>query len=149
MKKVQIIFACICFVLLGGSDALGCLCKPESPSHAIERLRKQAKVIFVGRVKTVTKEPKGYTTTFEIERSWKGDRAREITIYTEGGCMAWFEAGRSYVVYASLDSVSRLTTNVCMRTGLLKYATEDLKRLGKPQFTNDVAGTKTNHRVVR
>jgi hypothetical protein len=139
MKVLSVIFVCICFVVFDANAALACLCKPESPTRAIKRLRKTATVIFVGTVKEVRKEVKdyqiGYWATFKVKQSWKSDQVDEITVFTEGGCMAWFEAGRTYIVYASPDSSNRLSTNVCMRTGLVKYAAEDLKRLGKPQFT--------------
>lgn len=55
--------------------------------------------------------------------------------------MAWFEVGRTYLVYASPGKEGRLSTSVCMRTRLIKYAAEDLKRLGKPKFVNVAAGT--------
>jgi len=144
------IFVCICLVAFKASVTLGCECKAESTSRTIKRLRKTATVIFVGKVKEVRKEVKdyhiGYWATFDIEKSWKGEKPVQITIYTGGGCMAWFETGRTYLVYASPDSANRLSTDVCMRTRLIKYAAEDLRRLEKPQYTDGV--TRTNHLVL-
>ena len=149
--KVRVLLAicvCICIVVLDGTATLACECKAESPGRTIKRLRKTATVIFVGTVKEVRKEVKdyhvGYWATFKVKQSWKPGQVDEVTVFTEGGCMAWFEVGRTYLVYASPDKANRLSTNVCMRTGLVKYAAEDLRRLGKPRFTSDVAGAKTN-----
>jgi len=131
--RVLMIVVCVCFILLNANESLACLCKPESTGHAIKRLRKEAKVIFVGKVRNVRKEKGGYIATFDIEKSWKGDRVSEFDVYTEGDCAAWFVTGRIYLVYAAQNDKHNLETDVCMRTRLLVYAMEDLKRLGKPR----------------
>ena len=148
-EKIRVlgaIFICICIVVINANAAWACECKAESPSRAIKRLRKTATVIFVGTVTEVRKEVKdyhiGYWATFKVKQSWKSDQVDEVSVFTGGGCMAWFEAGRSYLVYARPDNSNRLSTDVCMRTGLIKYASEDLKLLGKPQFTSQQEAIK-------
>ena len=132
----------ICAVLLvfNVSVAMACLCDGESPKRTIKKLRKTATVIFSGTVTEVTKEVKdgriGYWATLKVKQSWKSDRVEELRMYyTVGGCSAWFEEGRTYMVYAKPDAEGRLSTSVCMRTRLIEGAAEDLKLLGKPQFT--------------
>ena len=140
------IVICICIVVLNANGALACECKAESPSRAIKRLRKTATVIFTGTVTEVRKEVRdyhiGYWATFKVKKSWKSNHVEEVSVFTDGGCMAWFETGRTYLVYARPDSSKRLSTNVCMRTGLIEYAAEDLKLLGKPQFTAEIERTE-------
>lgn len=136
----------ICAVLLifNVSTAMACLCQGESPKRTIKKLRKTATVIFSGTVTEVTKEMKegrlGYWATLKVKQSWKSDRVEEIRVYTTGGCKAWFETGRTYMVYAQPDESNRLSTNVCMRTRIIEYAAEDLKLLGKPEFTAGTSG---------
>lgn len=137
----------ICAVLLvfNVSAAMACLCPAESPKRTIKKLRKTATVIFSGTVTEVTKEVKdgriGYWATLKVKQSWKSDRVEEIRMYfTVGGCSAWFEVGRTYMVYAQPDAEGRLSTSVCMRTRLIELAAEDLKLLGKPQFVAETPG---------
>ena len=152
MSFLEKLLICIGLVVLSATAVLGCECKVESPGRAIKRLRKTATVILVGRVTEVRKEVRdyhiGYWATLKVKKSWKSDHVDEITVFTEGGCMAWFETGRTYLVYARPDRSNRLSTNVCMRTRLIEYAEEDLKLLGKPQFTAEVAGTQRTQRVM-
>jgi hypothetical protein len=136
----------ICAVLLvfNVSAAMACLCEGESPKRTIRKLRKTATVIVSGTVTEVTKERKdgrlGYWATLKVKQSWKSDRVEEIRVYTTGGCKAWFEAGRTYMVYAQPDAEGRLSTSVCMRTRLIELAADDLKLLGKPQFAAETPG---------
>lgn len=145
MSVLGKILICIGLVALNANATVACECKAESPSRAIKRLRKTATVIFVGTVTEVRKEVRdyhiGYWATFKVKKSWKSNHIDEVSVFTDGGCMAWFETGRTYLVYARPDGSKRLSTNVCMRTGLIEYAAEDLKLLGKPQFTAEIEGT--------
>ena len=140
----------ICIMFLTANGILACQCKAESSSNAIKKLKKTATVIFTGTVTEVRKEVRdnhvGYWTTFKVKESWKSNHA-EVSIFSDGGCMAWFESGRTYLVFAKPDSSNRLSTNVCMRTGLIEYAAEDLKLLGKPKFTG--TGSAKQARDIR
>lgn len=137
MRILILLTVCAILTFLNPSESLACLCKSESPRRAIKRLQKESTAIFVGTVKTVTKEKLGYRATLIVQKLWKYPAIEEITVQTEGGCMAWFDTGRVYLVYALKDDFDNLKTNVCMRTRLVEYAAEDLKRLGKPDVVYD------------
>lgn len=141
MKFLLALVMTIFWVALTANEASACLCKAEPASRQIARLRKQSTAIFVGKAKDVTKEMSAsgriaYRAVLEVEQSWKGAETEEITVFTDGGCMAWFEVGRTYLIYALKDDAGKLQTNICMRTGLVKYFAEDIKRLGKPKIIN-------------
>jgi len=137
MKIEKLFILSLFCIFLYSTETLACLCKSESPKKAIKRLQKESSEIFIGTVKEVVREKVNYyKATFTVEKSWKGNRVEEVTVYTEGGCMAWFETGRKYIVYARIGDNDILRTDVCIRTRLVEYADEDIKRLGKPSFTN-------------
>ena len=133
MRVVVSLIMCVFFALVGPNEALACLCKPEPVRQKIKRLQKESTAIFEGTVKSVTKEKLSYRATLTVRKQWKYPATEEITVRTEGGCMAWFEVGRDYLVYAVKDDGGEFKTDVCMRTRLVEYAAEDLKRLGKPK----------------
>jgi len=136
--KILILFVLsVSVVLLDVTESAGCLCRREPISHAIKRLRKEARVIFMGRVTDVVKEGVSYRASLAIEKSWKGDQHDDVTIYSGGGCMVWFEKGQEYLVYGYKDNENRLQTDMCMRTRPIPLASEDLKRLGKPKVTRE------------
>lgn len=147
MRIVILFTLCVGCALFSPAQSLGCLCKSEPVSKTIKRLRKESNAIFVGTVKAVAKDEMGYKATFIVEKTWKSIPVKEATIQTKGGCMAWFETGRSYLVYAAKDSADKLTTNVCMRTRLIKYASQDLKLLGEPKQSTQNLKVDGSHRV--
>jgi hypothetical protein len=153
VRVLAVLCACIFILVLNAAATPACECKAESPERAIKRLRKTATVIIVGTVIEVNRVVKNnhvaYWATFKVKQSWKSNQLDEISVFTEGGCMAWFETGRTYIIYAGPDSAKRLSTNVCMRTGLIEYAEEDLRLLGKPQFTSDVTSAECKQLAPR
>jgi len=124
----------ISVLVVGHTQVLACECRPESTKKTITRLRKEAATIFVGTAKEITKQADSYKATFVVEKWWKGVQNPEIEIFTYGGCMAWFESGKTYLIYASPDKEGKLSTDICMRTRLISYAAEDMKRLGKAKI---------------
>jgi hypothetical protein len=135
-KKTMMICVSVCFLLINSGAATACTCKFESVKKTIARVRKHAKVIFVGEVTTLTRETgkDGFwvdIATFKVLEEWKSPKAVDVTIKTSGGCSAYFEMGRKYLVYAEEKDKNELWTNVCMRTGVVELAQEDFKILGK------------------
>lgn len=139
MRVVVSVILCLSFTLLTPNEILACLCKPEPVRQKIKRLQRESAAIFEGTVKSVTKDNLRYRATLTVKKLWKYKATEEITVKTEGGCMAWFEVGRSYLVYAVKDDLGEFKTDVCMRTRLVEYASEDLKRLGKPNVVYDAS----------
>ena len=137
MKIVMFALMSVCCMLMMENKSSACLCKPESPKQTIARLHKEAAAVFIGEAREVSKEFQTYRVVFVVQKAWKFEGKDEITIYTEGGCMVSFEAGKTYMVYADKDQSAKLYTNMCMRTGLVKYFDEDVKRLGRPAFVRE------------
>lgn len=152
MKRLLLFTLPVCVMLLHADTSLACLCKPETTSRAVSRLRKEATIIFLGTARDVVKEGRSFRATFTVEKQWKAAPTQEIDIYTDGGCMAWFEAGRSYLIFAVRGASGRMETDVCMRSRLTEYATEELKHLGKPKSINNPAvpkATRTDDKASR
>lgn len=126
---------CGCFLFFAHS-AFACLCEGGSKKKAFDRARKRATLIFAGRPADVHNgithgEFSGWRVKLAVDRYWKGQVTEEIVIFTSGGCAAYFEVGREYLVFAYvLSGEDHLFTDVCMQTGLVKYSAYDLKRLG-------------------
>lgn len=96
--------------------ALACRCRPNEPSADISRYA----AVFSGKVTKVTftqppNEVGRYRVTFEVERVWKGDVKRELTLITRtSSCDFRFREDESYLVYAfPLFDESGLTTHKC------------------------------------
>lgn len=120
-----------------------CLCAGGSRKEVFARVKKQATVIFVGRVIEVTNgfstgEFRGWRAKFKVTRFWKSQLTDEVLVGTgPDDCAVHFVAGEEYLVLAYVpEGAQQLFTNVCMKTGLTKYSTKDLKTLGKGKTIN-------------
>jgi hypothetical protein len=135
MKIVIAAMLCCCIPLLYPTLSNACQCSTRSVSQRI----KESQAVFVGTV--IGREQRidnignarGWRVTLAIEQYWKGEEAKEITIYTgPDNCVTWFELKKKYLVFAYLNKEkARLETNVCMGTGRIEMSKEDLKKLGK------------------
>lgn len=135
MKPLQIIIVLGAMMIVCAGSTLGCTCENQSPKKAITRLRKSSSAIPAGEVTSVNRDIEGnrfvWRANITLTKLWKGSDVQVVTVFTEGGCAAWFEVGRVVIVYATqIDGI--LSTNVCMRTRVIEEAAEDLKWLGKP-----------------
>jgi hypothetical protein len=125
-------------LLFSVQSAFACLCEGGSSKKAFNRARKKADVIFVGRAVDVHNgithaEFRGWRITLKVERYWKGQPTQEVVVFTgPGDCAAYFQVGDEYLVLAYVsEGKEHLYTDVCMRTGLVRYSANDLKWLGK------------------
>ena len=103
--------------------------EPPPPEEAYE----DADVVFSGEVINITEDESGYyhEVTFQIIDIWKGEDLEEITLSTEmysDTCGYEFQANHEYLVYAYQYNWG-IYTNICTRTNLLEYASEDLDYL--------------------
>lgn|GEM_PF-3144448 len=67
-----------------------------------------------------------------VSRAWKGAPPNRVTVFSAFGpsdCGA-FEVGKTYLVYANLDSTGGYSTHLCMGTRELALASADLQQLG-------------------
>ncbi len=129
VTKVALIILCL---LLTAEASFACTCTIRSVSQR----KKDAKAVFMGAVIENSQEMINgrmyYRAWIAVERSWKNAEVEEITVYSGGGCMAWLEPGKKYLVYAYTDKESGLLeTDICSGTGNIKLAEKDLKKLGK------------------
>jgi len=106
--------------------------------QAFNRARKKATIIFVARAVDVHNgitngEFPGWRIKLKVERYWKGQPAEDVIVFTgPGDCAAHFQVGDEYLVLAYVpEGKEHLYTDVCMRTGLIRYSADDLKWLGK------------------
>ncbi len=124
------------------SPAQACSCiKAPPPRDAADA----ASVVFEGTVTGMTEEPGGAggfayrLFTLDVERTWKGDEAEQLTIRTmnnSAACGREYEIGETYLVYAR-EIEGRLSDNLCSRTRRIADASEDLAALGSPPGTPD------------
>ena len=99
-------------------------------------MKKESKAVFTGKVLEVSREVDNYRMFYRVkllvDRTWKGAQVGEITIYSRGGCVVWFESGKEYLVYAYAgEGENTLETDMCSRTRRIEMALEDLQKLGK------------------
>ena len=122
--------------------AYACSCAiPESPSDSLQ----QSDAVFSG--KAIKIEEKHHSdlkfssmnsilVTFEVDRVWKGENESSIMIYTSqssASCGYNFEENNHYLVYADrYEDV--LDVSLCSRTSLISSATEDIDKLGIPNY---------------
>jgi hypothetical protein len=131
MKRNTIALA-FSLILLGAADAaLACSCAPPPPP---EDVLKSSSAVFTGTVLGVTTSGGDHVVRLRVETTWKGAKCGEVTVLTateDAACGYTFQAGESYLVYAT-EEQGKLSTNLCSRTKLTSDAGEDLTALGKP-----------------
>jgi len=122
----------ILFISLLIGFAYPCSCiEPPPPEEAYE----DADLVFSGLVTNIVLDASGYyyEVTFQIIDIWKGEYLEEITVLTElfsDTCGYPFQINNEYLVYAYTYSWG-IYTNICTRTNLLEYASEDLDYLNQ------------------
>ncbi len=134
-KSLICLVALLSFVTCHG--AFACMPLPGYSSDP-EYLRKQADVVFFGRVKTVAVDDvtSRVTVTFQVTRVWKGSRKSVRAVKTfldQGACglgSDFFKKGRRYLVYAQI-SRQGLITSTLSGTKTSDDAQSDLKELGR------------------
>ncbi|MFN2481418.1 MAG: hypothetical protein ABR554_08115 [Pyrinomonadaceae bacterium] len=119
------------FILSAAHPAAACLCLARSVSQK----KKDAAAVFMGTVveneKEINDSGISYRIKFTVERSWKNAEVSEIIVYTRGGCLAWFEVGKKYLVYAyAKKEKGLLGADMCSVARLADLSAKDLKRLG-------------------
>ena len=98
---------------------------------------KHSKAVFVGKLVKTTENADAKTFEFRVERFWKGAKGKKIKIVVSKTMRfePFYEAGKSYLIYAFTDEKGVLHTAKCTRGFQLEFAKEDLKILGKAKIS--------------
>ena len=125
-------------------DVFACSCieLPQPPKQRIEGKLKYNQAVFTGKILEITKKPVSRNVIspdvlikIKVERSWKEILPEVIFITSElsdgVSCGAYFEIGKSYLIYAQGTDENSLTTSRCDFNTEVEKATEDLNVLGK------------------
>ena len=126
----------IAISIFGFLYSCSCL-EPPPPQEAYE----DSDIVFSGELSNIILDDSGYyyEVTFQIIDIWKGDDFEEIIILTEtssDACGYDFQINQEYLVYAYYYN-GGIYTNICTRTNLLEYASEDLEYLENLNIDNN------------
>ena len=120
--------------------SLACSCVPPPPP---KEALKSSTAVFSGKCVDIKIDEKGFTkhVTFEVDRVWKGDVGKKVTITTAvhgATCGYGFttKGDATYLVYC-YGKPDALATNICTRTTTLAGAKGDLKELGEGEKPKD------------
>jgi hypothetical protein len=127
-----------CLLLIGllafPAEVFSCSCAPprEDVETDIKVSVGRADVVFLGKAEKVVRiatskeiiKKEGYDpeideTTFEVLKSWKGVSSdRIVTRISIVCCLCGyhFEAGKTYLVYATMGDDGAISTSICHRT---------------------------------
>jgi hypothetical protein len=127
-------------LMFGVSQAAqACSCAPPPPP---KKALETAAAVFVGKVTEVDRSG-GFrlNVTFEVATSYKGVKAKKVTVGTasnSAACGYGFAEGESYIVYCySPDKGKTLSTNICTRTRRASEAKADVEALGKGEAVKE------------
>lgn len=89
--------------------------------------------VFSGEVLRIEKSGDEKIIEFRVKTRWKGVKGNRIKIrvYETPRYQAWFETGKSYLVFARKDDDGNFRDDRCSRTKLLSNASKDIKELGR------------------
>lgn len=151
-KSVGIILV-VCLLVGTGlfiqsKTAFACSCAgPGSADEQVALAMEHGSLIYAGTVKSITPPKKKLvmssgdlnTIVFEVEEVWKGDSAKEITVYTAMNSASCgydtFQVGERYLVTAN-GPLEQLKTNICNMTMPLSSAGDQLISLGEGYAPN-------------
>ncbi len=135
-----LLFIFTAFILTCSTESFACSCslpsRTMSLKQQVEVARKDAKAIFVGQVLEIDKKQDGFgmLIKFQVEKSWKQIRSKEIFIVTGSGggdCGFPFAIGMKYLIYAYGPNNGKFGTGICSRTKrILENDAEEIKLLG-------------------
>lgn len=122
-------------ILFSKSKVYACSCAGGDAKEKLER----STVVFVGKVidKGGTKKfqhGRLREYTFEVDKAWKGDDEKHVTIYSYDGssasCGYDFVTNQTYLVYSYQGNDNLIQTNLCSGNIPISQANEEIKQLG-------------------
>jgi hypothetical protein len=140
MKKVVVSLLALFLILTGlnlfNQKVYACSCAASSSAQNLER----SDAVFLGRVidlgGTQNRDVgKVREYTFTVEKAWKGQVTKNITIFSNDGagasCGFKFKNKESYLVYSFLGDNGELETNLCAGNMDYQNAKSELSSLGQ------------------
>lgn len=108
----------------------GCQCPTPASGNVVKDLGR-FKHAFAGRVTNVEQAGASTKVTFDLQRAWKGQRGKTLTLTTAASadaCGYAFENGKDYLVFANGDK-GALTTDGCAPNSALGEAAAAVRQL--------------------
>ena len=137
----RICFAVICCLILLFSNApaetkIGAAENIRCVTPSVKAALRNSGAVFAGEVLSESKNGSERTFEFLVKRYWKGAGKKKIkvSVHESARYQAWFEVGKSYLVFAGADEDGRLYDSRCSGSKLLSEASEDLKALGRAKI---------------
>lgn len=92
--------------------------------------------VFAGDVLSVNKRGNEKIIELRVKKYWKGVKNKrvKISVYETARYQAWFETGKSYLVFARKAADGNLHDGRCSGTKLLSEASKDIKELGRAKL---------------
>ena len=123
----------MCLNILFTSLLLGiaypCSCQELPPP---EEAYEMSNVVFSGQVTNVIEDwNNGFMEiSIDVHNVWKSIIDNQITIFTGlDDCGYYFQLNEEYLIYGYYSQMNHIWTDICTRTNLLEYASEDLDYL--------------------
>ena len=123
----------MCLNILFTSLLLGiaypCSCQELPPP---EEAYEMSNVVFSGQVTNVIEDwNNGFMEiSIDVHNVWKGIIDNQIIILTGlDDCGYYFQINEEYLIYGYYSQLNYIWTDICTRTNLLEYASEDLEYL--------------------
>ena len=138
MKRILLVLFVLVVCSSAALEVFACTCiPPRTPTEE----REASIFVFAGeviRIDTVIIQSYPMRNVrFRVQRIWKGGDSTQVDVLTgmsDADCGYHFGIGKAYLVYAfdfGLEDQPVFSTNICRRTNLLAWATEDLEELGE------------------
>ncbi len=118
--------------------ALACSCAPPPPP---KQALAGSTAVFSGKCISVEIKEQRKIVTFEVDRVWKGEVGKTVTITTAAhgatcGYAFTTKGDATYLVYC-YGKPDALSTNICTRTRSLAAGADDIKELGDGEKPRD------------
>ena len=131
--KNFLIIASFLVLVFSVETTYACTCRDIDPNKDLERKvagnYQDAFAVFSGKVLSIKNlKPRNKIVTLRLNRSWKGNFGRSVTISTSflsSMCGYPFANGKTYLIYAFGPNRQDLSTSVCTRTAEISQ-TKDL-----------------------
>ncbi|HEX8246990.1 MAG TPA: hypothetical protein VF599_02305 [Pyrinomonadaceae bacterium] len=139
MRRVCFAVICCLILLLSNVPAETKIYASANGKCAIPNTKtalQNSSAVFAGEVLSETKNGNERTFEFRVGKYWKGFGKKKIkvSVYESARYQAWFQVGKSYLVFARTDEDRRLRDGRCSGSKLLSEASEDLKALGRAKI---------------
>lgn len=128
MKKAIVLTFAVFVLVLSATDIFACSCLQPS---SVEETFKTSFAVFSGEVIKVSETDDGIKAKIRVEKTWKGNLPKVITIRSRVMCLFNFIKGKKYLIYAGGKSNKTLAAHLCSRTEIFSKAAEDVAALDK------------------